>query len=113
MLDANLSPRGVAAPLRARGHDVRALADEPAIQALDDPEVLELAASEGRILVTRNSRDFVPILREWAEAGGGHAGCILIWTLDHSQFAEIVGGIERLLGQRPRQEDWRDLSEAF
>lgn len=113
LLDANLSPRGVAAPLRALGHDVRALAEEPAVQALDDPAVLDLAASEGRILVTRNSRDFVPILREWAEAGRGHAGCILIWTLDHSRFAEIVAGVELLLARRPRQEDWRDLSEAF
>lgn len=110
LLDANLSPRGVAAPLRASGHDVRALAEEP---ALDDPAVLALAAAEGRILVTRNSRDFAPILREWAEGGRTHAGCILIWTLDHGRFAEIVAGVERLLEARPRQEDWRDVSEAF
>lgn len=113
LLDANLSPRGIALPLRSSGHDVRALAEEPALDALDDPEVLELAASEGRILVTRNSRDFAPLVREWAEAGRSHAGCILIWTLDHSRFAEIVAGIERLLSGRPRQEGWRDLTEAF
>jgi len=37
--------------------------------ALDDPQLLELAAGQSRILVTRNSRDFAPLLREWAEAG--------------------------------------------
>lgn len=113
LLDANLSPRGVAQPLRSSGHDVRALAEEPPLDALDDPDVLALAASERRILITRNSRDFAPLVREWAEAGRSHAGCILIWTLDHSQFAEIVAGIERLLVERPRQDDWRDLTEAF
>lgn len=113
LLDANLSPRGIALPLRSAGHDVRALAEETALEALDDPEVLALAASEGRILVTRNGMDFAPLVREWAEAGRSHSGCILIWTLDHSRFAEIVAGVERLLAQRDRQEDWRDLTEAF
>lgn len=113
LLDANLSPGGVAVALRGLGHDVRALAEEPALEALDDPAVLALAAAEGRILVTRNSRDFAPILREWAESGRSHAGCILIWTLDHSRFAEIVAAVQRLLMARPRQEDWRDLAEAF
>ena len=113
LLDANLSPQGVARPLRSSGHDVRALAEEPTLEALGDPDVLALGASDGRIVITRNSRDFVPLTREWAEAGRTHAGCILIWTLDHSQFTEIVAGIERLLAQRPRQEEWRDLTEAF
>ncbi|SRR5712692_3173409 len=113
LLDANLSPRGIGLPLRAAGHDVRALAEEPTLDALDDPGVLELAASERRILVTRNSRDFAPLAREWAEARRSHAGCLLIWTLDHSQFAEIVAGVERILAEIPRQEDWRDLTAAF
>lgn len=113
LLDANLSPRGVGEPLRTSGHDVRALAEEPALEGLDDPEVLALAAAEGRILVTRNSRDFAPILREWAEAGRSHAGCILIWTLDHSQLANIVSGVARLLAERPKQEDWPDIPLAF
>ena len=72
-----------------------------------------MAAAEDRILITRNSRDFAPILREWAEARRGHAGCILIWTLTHAEFAAIVGGIERLMGERPEPEDWRDIAVAL
>ena len=72
-----------------------ALADDPAFEGLDDPLVLELAAPEQRVLITRNSRDFAPLAREWAEAQRHHAGMILIWTLDHGQFAEIVAGVER------------------
>jgi len=113
LLDANLSPRGVAAPLRQNGHDVLALAEDATYEGLPDPQVFELAATEQRILVTRNSRDFAPLACQWAEAQGRHAGLILIWRLDHSQFAEIVAGVERQLVQRPTREHWQDITVAF
>jgi predicted nuclease of predicted toxin-antitoxin system len=113
LLDANLSPRGIATRLRERGHDVLALAEDSTFEGLADPQVLELAASEQRVLVTRNSRDFAPLAREWAEAQRSHAGLILIWTLDHSQFTEIVAGIERQLDLWPWPERWRDLTVGF
>lgn len=113
LLDANLSPRGVASPLRQSGHDVLALAENLVYEGLPDPQVLELAAAERRILITRNSRDFAPLARQWAEAQRSHAGLILIWTLDHSRFAEIVAGVERQLAQRPTQNRWRDITVAF
>jgi predicted nuclease of predicted toxin-antitoxin system len=113
LLDANLSPRRIAAQLRETGHDVLALAEDVAHEGLSDPQVLELATSEGRVVVTRNSRDFAPLAREWAEARQSHAGLILIWTLDHSQFAEIVAGVERQLALWPSQEQWRELTVAF
>jgi predicted nuclease of predicted toxin-antitoxin system len=113
LLDANLSPRGIAARLREPGRDVLALAEDSAHEALADPQVLELAASEQRICVTRNGRDFTPLAREWGEAQRPHAGLILIWTLDHSQFAEIVAGVERYLERWPTHEQWRGLSVAF
>jgi predicted nuclease of predicted toxin-antitoxin system len=113
LLDANLSPRGVASPLRKREHDVLALAEDASYEGLLDPQVLELAATEQRILITRNSRDFAPLARQWAEAQRPHAGLILIWTLDHSQFNEIVAGIERQLAQRPTQQQWQDITVAF
>lgn len=113
LLDANLSGRGIGGPLRAAGHDVRALQEEPELDGLDDPDVLALAAAEGRIVVTRNSRHFAPLARVWAEGGRSHAGLILIWTLDHSRFEEIVAGIERCLAERPEQDDWLDLVLAF
>jgi predicted nuclease of predicted toxin-antitoxin system len=113
LLDANLSPRGIATPLQSAGHDVLALSADPNFEGLDDLLVLELAAAEQRVLITRNSRDFAPLAREWAEASRHHAGLILIWTLDHSQFAAILAGIERHLERWPDQEQWRDLVVAF
>jgi predicted nuclease of predicted toxin-antitoxin system len=113
LLDANLSPRRVAAALREKGHDVLALAEDAAYEGLSDPQVLALAAFEERVLITRNSRDFAPIAREWAEAQQSHAGLILIWTLDHSQFAEIVSGIEHQLELWPSQAHWHAQTIAF
>lgn len=113
LLDANLSPKRIGAPLGTRGHEVLSLASDASLGALDDPEVLVLAAREARILVTRNSRDFAPLLREWAEADRHHAGCILIWTMGHHEFGAIIRGVERMLGERPNAKQWRDLSLAL
>jgi predicted nuclease of predicted toxin-antitoxin system len=113
LLDANLSPRGIANRLGAAQHDVLAIAEDAALEGLDDPAVLELAASQNRVLITRNSRDFAPLAREWAKAQRPHAGIILIWSLDHSQFKLIVDGIESHLQHRSRQKDWRDIVVAL
>ncbi|MGH2628704.1 MAG: DUF5615 family PIN-like protein [Anaerolineales bacterium] len=113
LLDANLSPKRIRSALGKRGHDSLSLASDAALGALDDPQVLELAAQQARILVTRNSRDFAPLLREWAEGGRHHAGCILIWTLGHHEFGAIINGVSRLLSDRPDAEQWRDLAVAL
>lgn len=63
--------------------------------------------------MTRNSRDFAPLLRQWAEAGRSHAGCILVWTLAHHEFGAIIEGIEGQLALRVDPEEWRDLAVAF
>ncbi len=113
LLDANLSGRRIGGPLRQDGHDVLALGERPDLEGLADPAVLELAAADGRVLVTRNSRDFSPLLREWAERGRSHAGCVLIWTLRHDEFGPILRGVRRLVAERPEQADWRDLAVAL
>lgn len=89
------------------------LASDAALGVLDDPQVLELAAEQSRILVTRNARDFAPLLREWAEAGHQHAGCILVWTLGHHQFGAIIRGVTRLLDERPESRHWLGLTVAL
>lgn len=90
-----------------------ALSERPDLEGLADPEVLALATAEERILVTRNSRDFAPLLRQWAEAGKSHAGCILIWTLNHDDFGPILKGVRGLLAQRPEQASWREIAVAL
>lgn len=110
LLDAHVSGRSVGGPLRDAGHDVRALDHEPELEGLEDEDVLALATDDGRILVTYNVADFPEILREWASGGRWHAGVILVYGIEHSEFGLILRGIERWLEQRARQEDWLDFA---
>jgi Domain of unknown function (DUF5615) len=109
LLDAHVSGPKVGRSLEESGHDVRALDQEPTLEGLDDDEVLALAAGEERILVTHNVADFPRILREWASAQRAHAGVILVYGIDHSEFALIAPGIERWLEARPDDAAWRDF----
>jgi hypothetical protein len=109
LLEAHVSGPNVGRRLEENGHDVRALDQESALEGLDDDEVLALAASEQRILVTHNIADFPRILREWAAAQRAHAGVTLVYGIDHSEFALVVRGIQRWLELRPSQADWQDL----
>lgn len=72
LLDENISPRA-AIDLRADGHDVVHLRERGRL-GIADPEVLELAFGEDRILVTANVSDF----RKLAAARDIHAGIILL-----------------------------------
>ena len=109
LLDADVSGPNVGRRLEHNGHDARALDQEPALEGLDDDEVLALATSEQRILVTHNVADFPRSLRDWAAAQRAHAGVILVYGIDHSEFALIARGIERWLQLRPDQKDWTDF----
>jgi len=109
LLDAHVSGRSVGGPLRDAGHDVRALDQEPELEGIEDEDVLLLATEDGRILITHNVADFPEILREWASGGRSHAGVILVYGIEHSEFGLILRGIERWLEQRPRQEEWLEF----
>ncbi len=106
LLDAHLSGRVVGRHLREQGHDVLALDEHRGLEGLDDPNVLELAAQEGRILLTHNVRDFPDILREWADEGREHAGCIILVGIQLGQFGQLIRSIEAALASASNQKDW-------
>ncbi len=111
MLDAHISGRTVGKALIEGGHDVRALDSEIELEGLSDPEVLELAAAEGRVLVTANIRDFEPLLREWAGESRSHAGVILVPPSTRKEpFGILISGMEETLANTG-QVDWVDRVE--
>jgi len=110
LLDAHLSGRVVGRHFRERGHDVLALDEHRNLEGLDDPEVLELATKEGRILLTHNVKDFPDILRDWADEGREHTGCILLVGIQLAQFGQLIRSIEVALANAPAQQDWRNRS---
>lgn len=93
------------------GHDVRAADEEEDLLGLEDTDHLALAISEGRILVTFDAKDFLPLLIERIAGGSPHAGCILVpSSYQHEHFGPIIAGIEGAIGGT-RQGDWVDRVE--
>jgi Domain of unknown function (DUF5615) len=109
-LDAHISARRIAKPLRELGHDVRAADEERELDGLTDEELLSIAATEGRVFVTFDVKDFPVIVRRWAEAGRAHAGCAIMFGIDHGEFGAIIDTIARELVARSHQADWADLT---
>ncbi len=88
------------------GHDVRALDSEIELEGLSDPEVLELAAAESRVLVTANIRDFEPLLREWAGESRTHPGVALIpSSVRNEDFGVLISGMQKTIATTT-QEEW-------
>jgi len=68
----------IAQQLRAKGHDVTSVVSDPALVGLPDDQVLAYATTEGRILVTANIKDFVPLDGRYRAAGQSRPGLILV-----------------------------------
>ena len=68
--------RAVAVQLRARGYDVEAVDERLGLRKLSDAELLAVAHSEGRALVTEDLRDFRRIARTWRDHGRDHSGIL-------------------------------------
>ena len=99
----------VAAELRARGHDAIPINERDEWQSLSDPDVVMLARSEQRAVVTTNVRDFRSLHAELVAPGGeGHAGMVFVPTsfrLTRAATGQIVGAIEARLAEYPGDED--------
>jgi hypothetical protein len=108
LLDEMFSPL-VAEELRARGHDVVAIKERDEWQSLPDPDVIALARTEKRAVVTANVRDFRPLHAELVAPGGkGHHGMILFpGTLRPTRAAtgKIVEALVARLAEYPGDDD--------
>jgi predicted nuclease of predicted toxin-antitoxin system len=110
LLDAHISGPNVGRPLQEGGHDVRALDQDSALEGVQDEDVLALAAQEQRIVVTQDVGDFPSMLREWAAVQRSHAGAIVVYGIDHSEFELIIRGVHRWLELYPDPASWADLT---
>ena len=77
LLDEHFA-EGIAARLRADGHDVVAVVSDPDLRAQPDDEVFRRAAVAGRRIVTENIKDFRPLLLRAYESGEAIAALLLV-----------------------------------
>jgi hypothetical protein len=107
LLDEMLSP-AIARELREHGHDVLAIADSE-WAALSDPEVMALARTERRAVVTNNLRDYRPLHADAVTPGGpGHFGMIFMpgsYRRTRADIGRIISALEQKLKEYPGDED--------
>lgn len=85
--------------MRELGHDVVSARDEgQANKKTPDDEILKLATSDERIVLTFNRKDFIKL----HNSGVGHTG-IIVCTMDND-FEALAGRIDALLQSEPEMQ---------
>jgi len=87
----------IAQQLRAKGHDVLAVVADPSLAALPDDQILSHAAATGRVLVTANIKDSMPLDARYRAAGQAHAGLILVSAKTFPQNRSYTSAVARAL----------------
>ncbi len=92
LLDEMLSGE-IASQLRAKGHDVIAVVEDPTLIGTPDEELLVHSTSSGRCLVTANVGDFSAINTSWGSQRRDHAGLMYIVNRAFPNDRSFIGAI--------------------
>jgi hypothetical protein len=108
-LDEDCQAHALAAALRQHGVDVQTT-NEAGLSGVDDESQVRAALATGRVLVTNNICDFVPLHNRWINEGRKHGGIILFSQQQYS-IGEIVRRLARLISrlsaeQMPNRLEW-------
>ena len=108
LLDEMLSP-AIARELRERRYDVRAVAEHSGWAALSDPEMMALARTERKAIVTSNLRDYRPMHADAITPGGpGHFGMVFMpgsYRRTKADTGRIISALEAKLTEYPGDDD--------
>jgi len=108
-LDEDCQATALIQALRQRGFDA-ITTNEAGLAGVSDEGQLRVAALAGRVLVTNNIRDFVPLHSRWLlEAVESHAG-IVLFTQRQFSIGETVRRLA-LMNRRLSPEDMRNRLE--
>ena len=99
LLDEQITPTLALAATRA-GLDMTAVSGS-ALKGRSDLEVFRAAIEQGRILVTYNAGDFVPLLRDFIHSGARIPGLITISTrtFRSSDLKGLLAALVKLAGR--------------
>lgn len=96
LLDEHFPP-GVATELRRRGHDVMAVAERPDPRGSADAILWLATWREGRVLVTRDVRDFMRLVAGDRAVARAHPGLVLIHRGLFTRRGRDVGALVEAL----------------
>ena len=74
-----------------------AVSDRYELRGRDDVDLLAGAAADGRAVVTRNLRDFLPLDSQWASQGRWHAGIVCVAYKKFPEDASFIGRLTEAL----------------
>lgn len=109
LLDEHFSP-AIARELRASGHDVVAVKEQPGLVGLADRVQFAIAPKEKRAIVTKDVGDFRPLLQQAMERGDHTYGLVCVpyrVPLTKRAIGKIVQALTEILGSFPGDEDLR------
>ncbi len=101
-LDEDCQAHALAAALRQHGIDALTTI-ESGLAGVADETQLRAALAAGRVLITNNIRDFVPLHNRWLGEGWEHAGIIVFPQQEYST-GETVRRLARLISSLDAQQ---------
>lgn len=108
LLDEMWSP-AIADQLRRRGHDVIAALDRDDLRGLSDEEVLELAATERRVIVTLDVGDFSRLAVQFRAEERDRRRVVLVsprrFTTSADGFGALVRALDAVLKAHPGDDE--------
>jgi hypothetical protein len=107
-LDEDCQAHALAKALQQHGIDAKTT-NELGLGGVNDERQLEVALQAGRMLVTNNICDFVPLHGRWVAEGRTHCG-IVVFPQQELSIGETVRRLARLT-QTLRAEDMRNRLE--
>ena len=111
LLDEHFSP-DIADSLRRRGHDVVAVAERVELRGLVDPDILDIAATEHRVVVTGDVGDFARLGGRRLRNLKPHVGVVLVprrsFPGSADAFGRLIRALDALLLAHPGDDDLTD-----
>ena len=96
----------IAEQLRKAGADAVAVSERAELWQSTDAVLLDLAATETRVLVTDNVKDFRVLERAWLARGQLHGGLVYIHSKAYPMSRGRMGAIAAALLERHRASAW-------
>lgn len=100
----------VAEQLRARDHDVEAVAERRELRGLPDDDVFDYAQAAAHVLVTYNRDAFLELDRRYRSQGRDHAGIVVLnprrFPQGPASLGALVGSLDMLIVAGPPYESF-------